>query len=127
MALVKEALNMRTGDGIYRSLNAFLEHADKHHPAGRDPSIDADFRSGIELGTGLSALMLSLLPGKVVKLAEMFGYQGSREYALGCLAKSGGWESGLEQPKIGVAEEGVRRPVSDMGGCFLLAFDDVGS
>ena len=69
MALVKEALNMRTGDAIYRSLNAFLEHSDSVAPGGYDETIDKDLRSGIGLGTGLSALMLSLLPGKVVKVS----------------------------------------------------------
>lgn len=68
MALVKEALNLRAGDAIYRSMNAYLEHADAAAPGGYDSSIDMDLRSGIGLGTGLSALMLSLLPGKVTKV-----------------------------------------------------------
>lgn len=143
MALVKEALNMRTGDAIYRSLNAFLEHADSVAPGGYDDTIDKDLRSGVGLGTGLSALMLSLLPGKVVKvsrrfstsssfrfeistdssfvftrrplqIAEMFGYHSSRSYALGKLAESGGWTVENKEPGIAIAEEGLRRPVSDL-------------
>lgn len=69
MALVREALNLRTGDGIYRSLNAFLEAQDASDPSGYDSSVDPHFRSGIELGTGMSSLMLSMLPGKVVKVS----------------------------------------------------------
>jgi hypothetical protein len=68
MALVKEALNMRSAEGIYRSLNSFCEAVDKAHPSGFDDSVDRDFRSGIELGVGMSALMLSMMPGKVVRV-----------------------------------------------------------
>ncbi|TYJ51190.1 hypothetical protein B9479_008257, partial [Cryptococcus floricola] len=66
IGLVREALNMRTAHGIYRSLQQYLEDADKH---GYDDDIDMDFRSGVLLGTGTSSLMLSLLPGKVLKIA----------------------------------------------------------
>jgi hypothetical protein len=68
MALVKEALNMRSAEGIYRTLNTFCEAVDKAHPSGFDESVDMDFRSGIELGVGMSALMLSMMPGKVVRV-----------------------------------------------------------
>lgn len=59
---------MRAGDAIYRSLNSFVEHSDAISPGGLDSTIDLDLRSGIALGTGLSALILSLLPGKVAKV-----------------------------------------------------------
>lgn len=72
MALVKEALNMRSAEGIYRTLNTFCEAVDKSHPSGFDDSVDMDFRSGIELGVGMSALMLSMMPGKVVRVRHAF-------------------------------------------------------
>jgi hypothetical protein len=70
-ALIREALNLRTGDGIYRSLNAYLEAMDAAASGGYDSTINPHFRSGIELGTGVSSLMLSLLPGKVVKVRPL--------------------------------------------------------
>lgn len=72
---------MRTAHGIYRTLQQYIEEADK---SGFDEDIDMDFRSvslpdstscwtpltsqGVLLGTGTSSLMLSLLPGKVLKV-----------------------------------------------------------
>jgi hypothetical protein len=57
---------MRTAHGIYRTLQLYLEHADRH---GVDDGIDEHFKSGVQLGTGLSSLMLSLMPGKVVRVS----------------------------------------------------------
>ena len=44
----------------------------------------------------------------------MFGYHSSRTYALGKLAESGGWTAENKEPGISIAEEGLRRPVSDL-------------
>jgi len=44
----------------------------------------------------------------------MFGYHSSRTYALGKLAESGGWTVENKEPGISIAEEGLRRPVSDL-------------
>jgi hypothetical protein len=53
---------MRTAYGIYRSLQVYLEaYAD-------DIELDQHFKSGVQLGAGLSSLMLSLLPSKVMKV-----------------------------------------------------------
>lgn len=57
------SLNMRTAYGIYRSLQVYLEaYAD-------DGELDEHFKSGVQLGAGLSSLMLSLLPSKVMKVS----------------------------------------------------------
>jgi hypothetical protein len=54
---------MRTAYGIYRSLQVYLEtYAD-------DRELDEHFKSGVQLGAGLSSLMLSLLPSKVMKVS----------------------------------------------------------
>ncbi|ODO03402.1 hypothetical protein L198_02249 [Cryptococcus wingfieldii CBS 7118] len=116
IGLVREALNMRTAHGIYRSLQQYLEDADKH---GYDDDIDMDFRSGVLLGTGTSSLMLSLLPGKVLKIAEVFGYAGDRTVALNTLMAVGGWTSGVAEPSLDETNEGLRRPICDM---ILLAY-----
>jgi hypothetical protein len=75
---------MRTAHGIYRTLQQYVEEADRD---GFDEDIDMDFRSvstfdpesvllnltnqGVLLGTGTSSLMLSLLPGKVLKVCHL--------------------------------------------------------
>lgn len=42
LGLIKEALNMRAAHGTYRTLQTYLDEADKH---GYDDNIDMDFRS----------------------------------------------------------------------------------
>lgn len=78
--------------------------------------------------------MLSLLPGKVLKvrgpivselaaeplqIAEVFGYAGDRKFALSALMSAGGWEKGNPRPSVDEKNEGIRRPVCDM---ILLTF-----
>lgn len=116
MGLIREAFNMRTAHGIYRTLQVFLEESDKD---GFDEDIDMDFRSGVLLGTGTSSLMLSLLPSKVLKVAEVFGYAGDRELALKTLMSAGGWSDDADVPAYNETNEGVRRPICDM---ILLTF-----
>lgn len=82
--------------------------------------------------------MLSLLPGKVLKvslfrilqhscrrpltsakIAEVFGYAGDRKVALDTLMAAGGWSKDSTKPAYDENNEGIRRPVCDM---ILLAF-----
>jgi hypothetical protein len=63
--------------------------------------------------------MLSLLPGKVLKIAEVFGYAGDRQVALKTLMAAGGWTATSTKPEYDETNEGIRRPVCDM---ILLAF-----
>ena len=65
-------------------------------------AIDVDFRSGVELGVGASNLILSLLPDKLISVAEIFGYRGNREEGLRMLMGVGGWERGKSEPSVGV-------------------------
>lgn len=82
--------------------------------------------------------MLSLLPGKVLKvrshllltryrrvpltgaqIAEVFGYGGDRKIALETLMAAGGWHHGADKPDFDERNEGLRRPICDM---ILLTF-----
>jgi len=105
---------MRTTISIYRTLGAFLEDADAAYAASlssssssstslssspnsknkapiEDPSIDRHFRSGVYLGVGMSNIILSLIPGKLATLVELFGYKGDRKLGLKMLMRPGGW------------------------------------
>ncbi|CAO1636996.1 unnamed protein product [Sympodiomycopsis kandeliae] len=114
---VAEALNMRNAYGIYRSLGKFVEHADSKAPNKFDKGIDQDFRSGAFLGNGLISLILGLLPSKVLKIMDVFGYSGDTKEGLNILMKAGGWSetSKKTKPKMSQEDEGIRRPVCDMG------------
>jgi hypothetical protein len=139
---------MRTTISIYRQLGRYLEaadaaytvtHANGHGSDGslEDPSIDVHFRSGVYLGVGLSHLILSLMPGRLLTIVELFGYRGDRKEGLRMLNRAGGWDaygerSVISQGRSSVASlwhhhgavlrnpaesEGVRRAICDM--CLL--------
>lgn len=128
---------MRTTISIYRHLGAYIDHLDAEHPDKHDPSIDVHFRSGVLLGVGMCNIILSLMPGKLMTLVELFGYKGDRKYGLECLMKAGGWMTStqgegkegskadvngvadLDEPRISATQEGVRRSICDMA---LLIF-----
>ncbi|KAG6828152.1 hypothetical protein H0H92_009003 [Tricholoma furcatifolium] len=114
LAFVKEALNMRTTIGIYRQLGAYLDEVD---PDGTNPSIDRHFRSGVYLGVGMCNIILSLIPGKLATLVDLFGYHGDRTFGLQMLMRAGGWAD--SEKMIPADEEGVRRSICDMA---LLIF-----
>ena len=131
-------LNLKTIIGTYRELGGFIEAMDAEARARGEPedqSIDADFRSGVYLGVGCTHLILSLMPGKILAIVELFGYKGDRATALAYLYKIGGWSPGSNEPAVpkgdsilkcriwvlisGPEHEGVRRSISDMS---LLIF-----
>ncbi|KAG8215539.1 hypothetical protein J3R82DRAFT_9198 [Butyriboletus roseoflavus] len=130
LAFIKEVLNMRTTMSIYRQLGRYLEAADAAYVAAHanndasggpleDPSIDVHFRSGVYLGVGLSHLILSLMPGRLLAIVELFGYRGDRKEALRMLNRAGGWDAHGERSVISQESEGVRRAICDM---TLLVF-----
>lgn len=114
---VAEALNMRNAYGIYRSLGKYVKMADAKASGGRDKSIDEDFRSGVFLGNGLISLILGLLPGKILKVMDVFGYTGDTHTGLETLMEAGGWvqKGSQKKPKVSIEDEGIRRAVCDMG------------
>ncbi|KAG1895793.1 uncharacterized protein F5891DRAFT_1056964 [Suillus fuscotomentosus] len=81
------------------------------------PSIDPHFRSGVYLGLGMSHLVLSMMPGKLLALVELFGYKGDRKFGLELLERAGGW--GANGKVVEKEAEGVRRAICDMS---LLIF-----
>jgi len=97
---------MRTLIGIYRRLGDYLDAVDAEAQArGEGPidkSIDTDFRSGVYLGCGVNHLVLSMMPGKLETLLEIFGYRGDRHLGLDLLYRAGGWVKGMSHPRVGI-------------------------
>ncbi|KAG9310772.1 hypothetical protein JVU11DRAFT_8621 [Chiua virens] len=125
LAFIKEVLNMRTTISIYRQLGRYLEAADAAYAAAHadddipdkqleDPSIDVHFRSGVYLGVGLSHLILSLMPGRLLTIVELFGYRGDRKEGLRMLNRAGGWDAHGDRNVASQESEGVRRAICDM-------------
>ena len=104
---------MRTTINIYRQLGKFLEAADAEAQARglgpEDTSIDADFRSGVYLGVGLSHLVLSLMPSRLLTIVELFGYKGDRHTGLAYLQRAGGWSADSDVPSVGLGASIPRR------------------
>lgn len=78
--------------------------AEAREEGPEDKFIDKDFRSGVELGVGASNLILSLMPDKIIALAEIFGYKGDRDEGLRLLMKAGGWSTDSSEPHVGICE-----------------------
>jgi len=99
---------MRTTVAIYRQLGQYLDAMDAEAAAKGlgtiDTSIDEHFRSGVYLGVGMCNIILSLIPGKLATLVEMFGYKGDRKVGLELLMKAGGWVEGEDEPRVSVGE-----------------------
>ncbi|KAI0061327.1 hypothetical protein BV25DRAFT_1805762 [Artomyces pyxidatus] len=118
LAFIKEALNMRTTIQTYRLLGKYIDQADAEAQARgegpEDKTIDAHFRSGVYLGVGMSNIILSLMPTKLLTIVELFGYKGDRHVGLNLLQKAGGWSNDSSEPSVSHEEEGCRRSICDM-------------
>ncbi|KAG8947808.1 hypothetical protein FRC04_010294 [Tulasnella sp. 424] len=141
ITFIREFLNIRSATNTYRTLEEFIQLADKEAVArGEGPidtTIDLDFRSGVALGVGINGLCLTLLPNSVSSVIAMFGYKAERFEALRTLAAPGGWSSNVwpeaidlssdtnsvksfkqkkdvSQPAISQEDEGLRRPCTDL-------------
>ncbi|THH15435.1 hypothetical protein EW146_g5037 [Bondarzewia mesenterica] len=110
LAFIKETMQ------VYRQLGKYIDAMDAEAQArGEGPenkSIDAHFRSGVYLGVGLSNIILSLMPAKLLTIVELFGYKGDRHAGLALLEKAGGWTTASSEPGISQGWSGIRVFVS---------------
>jgi hypothetical protein len=87
---------------IYRDLGRFVAAADAAQPSKHDPALDAHFRSGVCMGVGTSALVMSMMPPRVASVVELLGYKGDRREGLAMLARPGGWSVDADEPAVGI-------------------------
>jgi hypothetical protein len=115
---------MRTTIGVYKSLLKFLDTVDAEAEArgeGReDKSIDPHFRSGVYLGNGVLNMILSLMPGKLQTLAELFGYKGDRQLALRFLSIPGGWSNDSPEPSMSIRRSVALYTVPHISSAHVL-------
>ncbi|WFC99526.1 hypothetical protein MYAM1_002271 [Malassezia yamatoensis] len=117
LAVLSEALHLRSAYGTYYSLLKYVEWEEKNGDSASNVTrSDNDFRSGVYLGTGCISLLLGLLPSKVLKIMEVFGYGGDVHKGLSILSRAGRWSNDAKQiePGESVEQEGVRRVLCDM-------------
>ncbi|CAG0919064.1 unnamed protein product [Notodromas monacha] len=83
-SFVKGALQIRHGYFAYRECWNIL----KEKPMWTNDKLQNNFESGVRLGVGAFNLLISMLPGRVLKILEWIGFSGTKELGLSQLEKS---------------------------------------
>ncbi|CAD5212909.1 unnamed protein product [Bursaphelenchus okinawaensis] len=83
-SFIKGALKIRSCFMSYRECYRILNsHTWKTH----NSKIRDEFEAGVLLGLGSFNIGLSILPGKILKLLQVIGFNGKRSYGMKCLNK----------------------------------------
>jgi tetratricopeptide (TPR) repeat protein len=100
VTFVKEGLAIRQSYQIFKSCYKFLNNIVKEE--GRDGlkknGIDSHFISAVYLGMGSFNLMLSILPSKLLRVFEVIGFGGHRDFGMQCLALCANWQMDTKSP-----------------------------
>ncbi|KAJ3024035.1 hypothetical protein HKX48_007966 [Thoreauomyces humboldtii] len=127
VAFVREGLNIRAAYSSYKSCYRFLQSTFDEGGAQKLASsgVDAHFVSGILLGVGAFNLVLSMLPGKVLKLFELIGFSGDRDFGLSRLEIGGMWPVHDRSAAVPVpASSGKKSKKDSATGSKTLQRDD---
>ncbi|KAH0628331.1 hypothetical protein JD844_009331 [Phrynosoma platyrhinos] len=76
---IKGGLKIRTSYQIYKECHQVLQMT---QDSKNKNEIYHQFEGGVQLGIGAFNLMLSLLPGRILRLLEFIGFSGNRELGL---------------------------------------------
>ncbi|XP_036407089.1 tetratricopeptide repeat protein 39B isoform X2 [Megalops cyprinoides] len=79
ISFIKGGIKIRTSYQIYKECQHTLNMT--QDLAGNNDSF-RQFEGGVKLGIGSFNLMLSLLPGRILRLLEFIGFSGNREFGL---------------------------------------------
>ncbi|XP_015599667.1 tetratricopeptide repeat protein 39B [Cephus cinctus] len=90
VSFVKAGLKIRTCFLSYKECLTILKTKKWEHEKNK-----VHFESGVRMGIGAFNLMISLLPGRVIKLLEFIGFSGDKEYGLSELQAGYKERSGL--------------------------------
>lgn len=91
VSFIKAGLKIRSCYNSYKECNTILNTRNW----GEDETHKIHFESGVRIGIGLFNLMISLLPGRVIKLLEFIGFSGSKDKGLSELFLCYNLKSGL--------------------------------
>ncbi|KND04437.1 uncharacterized protein SPPG_00166 [Spizellomyces punctatus DAOM BR117] len=94
VAFVREGLNIRSAYNVYKSCYRFLQRVYDEEGGAQGlvkNGVDEHFVSGVLLGVGGFNVTLSMLPGKVLRLFELIGFSGDRDFGLSRLEIGGKW------------------------------------
>ena len=92
LSLIKSGMNVRSAFMVYKSCFSELP------TSANFDDVDVDYSSGVLLGIGAFNVMLSLLPPRVMKCFELFGFSGDRDFGLQQLNRGAMLGKGLRSP-----------------------------
>ncbi|XP_019634534.1 PREDICTED: tetratricopeptide repeat protein 39B-like [Branchiostoma belcheri] len=101
---VKGAFKIKSCHSCYKQCLYILENR-----TWEDPTLKVHFESGVRLGVGAFNVMISLLPGKILKLLEFVGFSGNKLY-------------GLSQLQLGADLDSLRAPLCSL---YLIGYHTV--
>ncbi|KAJ3146777.1 hypothetical protein HDU89_006032 [Geranomyces variabilis] len=94
VAFVREGMAIRNAYNTYKSCYRFLQRIFDEEGGANGlvkNNVDEHFVSGILLGVGSFNVILSMLPAKVLRLFELIGFSGDRDFGLSRLEIGGGY------------------------------------
>lgn len=120
ISLLREGIHVRSAYQTFSLLEKYVESVREEEAQGKNVSaykLDKHFVSGVNFGMGTFQVMLSLLPGFVLKVLEVIGMSGSREHGMCLIESTGGWdkykETGIAPARQG-PDEALRRQFCDI-------------
>jgi hypothetical protein len=90
-SMIKGGMKIRTCFNSYKDCNQILAQRKWTDEASKE-----HFESGVKMGMGTFNLMISLLPGRVIKLLEFIGFSGNKQSGMQDLV-TGSQMTGLRQ------------------------------
>ncbi|CAG9830629.1 unnamed protein product [Diabrotica balteata] len=104
-SFIKAGIKIRSCFNSYKDCNQILLKKNWE----KDPTKD-HFEGGVRVGVGVFNLMISMLPGRVIKLLEFIGFSGNKQ-------------RGLQELAMGCETDGIRQVLSIMAilGYNLIA------
>lgn len=90
-SMIKGGMKIRTCYNSYKDCNQILAQR-----KWKDEVSKEHFESGVRMGVGTFNLMISLLPGRVIKLLEFIGFSGNKQAGMQDLV-AGSKMTGLRQ------------------------------
>ncbi|XP_077460975.1 tetratricopeptide repeat protein 39B-like [Stigmatopora argus] len=78
IGFIKGGMRIRNSYQIFKECQVMIQS----NGQAREKSTNIHFQGGVSMGIGSFNLMLSLLPGRILKLMEFLGFSGDRELGL---------------------------------------------
>ena len=120
VTFVKESLAIRQSFNIYKTCYKFLLtiFEKNGHQGLIDAGVDNHFVTSVYLGMGGFNLILSILPAKLLRLFEIIGFGGNRDFGLECLCLGAGWPTEKLKNNDPLAKLKIKKAVNFFSDSF---------